>query len=282
MAILNDADAEEKARLLDLFPVAQLKETWNDIKADDKNELCEAIVEKKPATQISAFVDSTFGMCKQHVYLFTSGQSQLKFPDAVPNGERAKISAQSALYLVRSIAEVVLLDSMTTGTIEFLWPVRIDVHAGKQIAVRFVILKKDIPSYFTQDTLIKDTGVSEETILSSVIADMELAGLDVHDGIKHLWKTKYMDCYFTRFKKARSSATENMNRTEKKGIRENDPELFKVLMNSDMLDSVFVLEKPDGVKKFSVDPSVGKLGFPTYSSKNGAMEDVVKKILQHN
>jgi hypothetical protein len=145
-------------------------------------------------------------------------------------------------------------------------------------------LEKDIPSYFERKAFTGSTSVDEQRILSSISGDMSLAKLDIHKGIKYLWKAKYMDCHSTRYRKSKSSAAEFVDKTEPKGIRENDPELFKVLMKSPMMQSLFHIDPAEeaGVEKFAADPSAGKLSFLQYTKVSGAIEGVVRKILKNN
>lgn len=281
MPILTNASEEEVARLLALFPVARLRAAWGNIESETKEVLCEKIAASATRPQIATFVDSTFGVCKQHIYLFThAGAPQL--PGTMQDGQRIKHRPQSALYIVESITDVVQLDPYEDASIRFLWPIRVDI-IDAHVAVKFVVLEKNIDSYFERQTLTRSHGVAEETILSGIIADMMLLGVDIHKGMKHLWNAKFMDCYVTKYKKSKSSAVETVNRGERKGIRENDPELFKLLMKSEMRSSLFSIEDANaGVSKVSIDPSAGRLAFLQYSANEEAVDDVVRKILQNN
>lgn len=286
MPIPGSATREELVRLLDLFPLAQLREAWSDVEAATKKALCESVAGNRPKPQIASFVDSAFGFCKQHVYLFDrSGTGTATLPSEIPEAAFISGSASTALFLAESVTEVVLVQAEgppQATQIKFLWPLRIDLIDGF-VAVRFVILEKDIQSYFNVQALTRGHGISEEKLLEGIVADMSLVVLDVHAGMKHLWRNKFMDCYFTKYKKSKSSASENMNKGEKKGIRENYPELFQILLKSSMRESLFMIEQQDvGVNRLSIDPSAGRLSFLQYSSKVGAAEDVIKKILAKN
>jgi len=284
MPILADASHEVLSRLLALFPVAQLKETWNDIEAEDKESLCDAVADGKSAAQIANFVNNAIGYCKQHVYLFKRhGNDEIHLPTAIAGGERVKHTPQqNAVYVAELTTDVVLLDPVEETSIEFLWPIRVEV-LGRHVSIRVVVLEKDIPSYFDRRTLTKGHSITEEAIIDGIKTDLALNSLDIHKGMKELWEDEFMDCHLTRYRKTKSSAVEIVDRTEQKGIRENDLALFKTLMKSEMRESLFYIEDTDiGAKKVSIDPSVGRLAFLQYASKAGAIEHVVRKILQNN
>jgi hypothetical protein len=283
MSIKDDATKPEISRLLALFPLAQLRETWPKIKADTKDALCDELAESQSRDTIVTFVDESFGLCRQHVYLF-GRDKPADVPKTVPDGDRVRhAKAETALYLVRAETQVMLADPPQETSIIFLWPIRLDVTA-KFAVVRFIVLEKDIPSYFQRKSFTGSTSVDEQQIINSISGEMALTKLDIHKGVKHLCKTKYMDCHSTRYRKSKSSAAEFVDKTEPKGIRENDPELFKVLMKSPMMQSVFHIDPAEnaGVEKFAADPSAGKLSFLQYTKVPGAIEGVVRKILKNN
>jgi hypothetical protein len=288
MPILTDATTEEVERLLALFPAANLRQTWTDFEKLSKEQLCKTVALQRPRAEVLGFVRQAFGCCKQHIHLFSHElEPPLAAPDAIVGGEKlVSLTPRSAIYLTRSTTDVVLLDPYDDGTIDFLWPVRIEVTA-QHVIVSLVILEKDIESYFPRRALVEKHGLSEEAIVADIVQSMGgLQPLDIHKGIKTLWHEEYMDCHFAKYRKAKSAAYEIVDRTEKKGIRENDPTLYAVLRKARMTTCTFHLDEDQdqetSVRYFGADLSLGTLSFSTYADNPKDTGDVVRKILQNN
>lgn len=78
-----------------------------------------------------------------------------------------------------------------------------------------------------------------------------------------------------------SLASEAMD--EERGIREYNPELYEILLDSVLLNTVFVIQEENcGVSAFSADCANGFLGFPRYSEAEGNTDFVIDEILRHN
>jgi len=284
MSLLTDATTEEVERLLALFPAANLRDEWPAYEDQPKDDTCKVVATDRPRAEVSAFVKKAFGYCKQHVHLFATNGKVTKLPAKITDGEKlATLTARSAIYLTRCSITVILTDTHEDAAIDFLWPVKIEV-TDKHAILSAVILKKDIASYFPSRALVNSSGLSEETIVADVMQDLNLTPLDVHKGVKALWHSKYMDCHFTKYRKAKSSAYEIVDRTEKKGIRENEPALYEVLRKAPMRQSVFHLDEKEktSIHHFSVDPTMGTLAFSTYAETETDPSNVVRKILQGN
>jgi len=99
-----------------------------------------------------------------------------------------------------------------------------------------------------------------------------------------LWHAKFMDCFYTKYRKAKSSAYEIVDRTEKKGIRENDADLYDKLKKATMRQSVFHVdaEEKSSVRHFGADLLAGTLSFTTYTDNPTDTANVVRKILENN
>jgi hypothetical protein len=280
MAADRLATTDELARLLALFPVTDIKRAWPEVKADDKKSLCALVAAELPE-QILDFVDAHFGACKQHVYLFEREGAKAR-PQTLGGGTRVKNAPRGALYIVQAVTEVVLLDPYEDASIRFLWPIRLETIEDR-VALRFVVLEKNVPSYFERQALVRGHGPSEEQLVAEIMHEMELEPLDIHKGVKSLWRTKFMDCHYAKYRKSKSAAIEIVDKNERYGIRENDEELFKLLMRSVILNSSFVIESEEvGVSKIAIEPSQGRLAVLQYSANGRAVEDVVRKILQNN
>ena len=276
---LADASTQDLKRLLELFPVANLRQSWPDLKGT-KEELCFAIAEQHDLARIATFVHENVGCCKQHVYIFSRPSDFDHLPGQLPSGSMVRdLNGIEALYIVRSQYTVVLRDPLDETSLDFLWPIRIDVTPDN-IIVRIVVLEKSLAAYFDRSCYVADRNVEEKDILVS-LASIVQQRADLHKGIKKLWEDGFMDSPRTKYKKAISSAWEATD--EERGIREHNPELFDELQNAMLLNTLFVIpdEKGSSVGAFSVDPSNGYVAFTSYSNK-GDTDFVIHEILKQN
>jgi hypothetical protein len=285
MSILSRASVEDRKRLLELFPVANLREVFES-KKNKKEEICFAEAAKTGVAQvkrIAEFVDTHLGCCKQHVYVF-SHDGSAKLPAAVADGEKVlDLDGERALYLSRAKYVVVLRDPLEEETLEFLWPISVElkrVHhsaAKDYMIVRFVVLEKNVASYFERPAYIAGKGITEETVLAG------MAGLDAADlnkGIKKLWADGYIESIRSRFKKKYSLSSETMD--EERGIKEHYPDLYAVMQQSPLYTTLFeVNDEQNTVDHFSIDPSRGIIGFSSYSDK-GDTDAIIGKIISNN
>jgi hypothetical protein len=71
---------------------------------------------------------------------------------------------------------------------------------------------------------------------------------------------------------------------EELGIKENDPDLYEVLVESPVFNAMFQLSPDRGhhVSVVSVDRSRGYIAFPRYSDTPGDTDFVVREILRRN
>src|SRR5688572_12625641 len=108
MPVLQASSVQDLKRLLELFPVADLRQVWTDI-TGTKSEVCQAVAEQRNHDQIANFVDQHVSCCKQHVYVFErENAGQLTLPTTVGGGEQVLAAGDHGLYLVRSVTRVVL------------------------------------------------------------------------------------------------------------------------------------------------------------------------------
>lgn len=141
---------QELRRLLELFPIADLRHAWPKYKGS-KEEICDAIAGARKYEDIVNFVDENFSCCKQHIHVFTHGGDVRQPPRAIPGGERVfHARATYSLYIAKSSYKVVLEDPFEIVTIDFLWPIRMDI-SEERLIVRFVTLQKNLNSYGTAE-----------------------------------------------------------------------------------------------------------------------------------
>jgi hypothetical protein len=278
--ILEESSLQDLKRLLELFPVANLRQAWPDIKGT-KEELCYAVAESRDLQRIADFVNDHLGCCKQHVYVFERPQNQTELTGILAGGAKVlDIGGAQVLYVVRSTYSVVLRDPLEETTLDFLWPIRVEL-TDSHLILRIVVLEKTVSQYFDRPCYVAGRSVEEKSILADV-ERMAPIRTDLHKGIKKLWEDGFMDSPRAKYKKAISSASEAMD--EERGIREFNPELFETLLGSTLLNTLFVIpgEKESTVSALSVDPSSGYLAFTSYSTKKGDTDFVIQEILRCN
>lgn len=281
MGILQDASVEDRKRLLDLFPVSNLRHEWPS--KGLKEEVCYAAAadaSDAQITRLAAFVDDNLSCCKQHVYVF-SHNGDAAPPDAILDGEKVLDAAGAhALYLIRARYNIVLRDPLEETTLEFLWPVRIEL-TPQYFIVRFVVLEKNPSSYFDRPVYVGGKTVDEKAVIADITASAPIRAADLNKGIKKLWNDGFIDSFKTRFKKTISTASEAMD--EEKGIKEYNPELYSILQEAPLYTTVFQIpEDKSTIGTFSADPSHGIIGFTHYTEKKGDADVVIQHILENN
>jgi hypothetical protein len=278
MAILRDASLQDKKRLLELFPIAVFRENHAQL-AGTKEEMCYALAGQFTEQDLAAFVRTYLPRCKQHVYIYDQvGNGAVNLPD-VRSGEKVTSSAQETLFIIRATYSVVLKDPLEEAELDFLWPVLVQVR-DEHVVVRFIALEKDVPSYFAD----RQCYVARKTIdEKKVLEDLGLgAPTDIHQGIKTLWGEGFMDSPRARYKKPESTAWESMD--EERGIREHNPELYETLLDSVLLNTLFVIEEDQrcGTSAFLANCQIGFLIFPRYSEAERNTDFVIDAILGRN
>jgi hypothetical protein len=279
--ILQNASIQDRKRLLELFPSASIKESWPEIKGT-KEEICFSVAQAATPDQVITFVNANLGRCKQHVYIWDR-PAQAMLPTAIVGGELVHLNAPNdqALFVVRTKYTVVLKDPLEEVELDFLWPIQIRLKPGN-LVVRFVALEKDVKSYFpARQCYVVRKSIEEKTVLDD-LAFSNLDRTDIHKGIKALWDNEFMDSFRAKYKKPKSLASEAMD--EELGIREHNPELYDVLLDSVLLNTSFLISETQdcGVSAFSADCAGGYLSFPRYSEGNKDTDFVIDEILGHN
>jgi len=281
MSTFDSASVQDLKRLLELFPILNLRQAWPDLKGT-KEEICFAAAETKDYARICKFVDEQFTCCKQHVYTFMRGPDIATLP-ATLQGEPAAIEypGTHSLYILRATYSVVLRDPLEEASIDFLWPIRLEITPDQvNIVLRFVVLEKSVTLYFDRSCYVADRNVEEKIVVREV-EGFAPQRADLHKGVKQLWEDGFMDSSYAKLKKALSMASETMD--EERGIKEHNPELYETILESTLLNAIFAIadEKKCGASVFSVQPSNGYLHFPRYSEKGGT-DFVIGEILRNN
>jgi hypothetical protein len=275
--ILNESSHEERKRLLDLLPIANLRQAWPDL-IGPKEEICGTIAGGGLDNRVTSFVDENFGCCKQHVFIYGDGSQRMHLPTNISSAERiATVRGVHSLFLTRQRYDVVLKDPLEAVSLNFLWPIRTDV-VDNYLVVRFITLEKNLKSYLPRAYLPAGQSISESDILDN----LDLTPADIHKGIKALWAAGFMDCCRAKYKKAKSIAWEAMD--EQKGIREHNPELYSILKKATLQETLFLIPKDQdtSVSALLADPAEGYIAFPRYSERKGDTDHVIRNILEKN
>lgn len=281
MKILESASVKDRKHLLELFPIASLREAWPSIKGP-KEDLCYTIAEKQPVDEIVKFIDAYFSCCKQHVYIYSNDGTKIEFPASIEGGEKVfEVPGDRAIYVYRTVYDVILKNPPEDASLEFLWSVLIESTATSVI-VRFIIFEKSLTSYFDRPFYVSDRSVEEKSVLKALTANFPIQPTDLHKGVKKLWSEDFMDSTRAEYKKPISTARESMD--EERGIKEHYPELYEVLQEAPLFNTVFALKnnEKNSVSVFLVDPSRGYIAFLRYSGKSGDTDFVIREILKNN
>ena len=280
VSILKQASADMRKRLLELYPVANLRKEFGQ--KGSKEEISSALASSSDTQQLAAiadFVDENASFCKQHVYVFShTGDAVL--PSGIPHGELVKAEKDHAFYLVRIEYGVVKLDPLEHGSIEFLWPIRIDLHQN-YLLIRFVVLEKNIGSYFDRAVLLRGKSLSEETITSSVLADGTMGLANLNKGFKALWQKDKIDAARVKYKKPGSVVIQSMD--EEKGLKQFDTPAYEELQKLPLYQSIFISYRGfTEVGAFTADPTNGFIGFTRYFKEGASGDELIRQILANN
>jgi len=279
MSLLDQASVDDRKRLLELFPATNLRHTFQTQAKATKEEICYAAAADTSPDQlgrIAKFVDEHLSCCKQHVYVF-SGEGELALPADVSDGDKTIGTGNHALYLSRAKYTVVLRDPLEETTLEFLWPIKVELKPPYFI-VRFVVLEKNPSSYFERAAYVAGKSITEKVVLSGIVPP-ELAPADLNKGIKKLWADGAIESTRSNFKKAYSTSSETMD--EERGIKEHYPELYAIMQEAPLFTTLFEVKDKSTVEGFSADPSHGIIGFTSYSAK-GDTDAIIEKVISNN
>ena len=278
---LADLSDQDLKRLLELFPAANLRQSWPDLKKGTKEEICFGIAAAKEYDRIGAFVSDHFSCCKQHVFVLGVKDGAV-LPATIKGEAPTSASADSALYILPVAYEILLREPLEETTIDFLWPIKVEFGPNREYALlRVIVMEKGVSQYFGErPCFVSERSVEEKDVVAEV--EPWAAGrIDLHKGIKELWNTGFMDAPSAKVKKALSMASEIMD--EALGIREHNPELYEQIVDNTLLSVLFAVadQEKHGVSIFTAQPSIGYLAFPRYCVKGGT-DFVISEILQRN
>jgi hypothetical protein len=278
--ILQRSSADVRQRLLELFPVSNLRSSFS-VKGS-KESIAGSLARRTGSSQfdtIAEFVDENVQYCKQHIYVLShSGDAEL--PESIPDGEQVLASKTHALYLARTTIQVVKLDPPEYDSIDFLWPVRIE-RSSHHVLVRFVVLEKAISSYFDRDVIVRGRSLSEESIVASLRVDGTLGITDLNRGVKALWDNDKIDAIKVKYTKPGSTNTQTMH--EAKGLKKYDRKAYADLLKYPLSMSIFEThDEFKHIEHFAADPTMGMIGFTKYFKEGENGNELIRQILKSN
>jgi len=150
--------------------------------------------------------------------------------------------------------------------------------AQQYLIVRFVVLEKNVSSYFDRAAYVAGKSLTEETVLAGIAGGFTPA--DLNKGLKKLWADGYIESTRSRFKKKYSTSSETMD--EERGIKEHYPDLYAIMQEAPLYTKLFeVNDEKNSVENFSADPSHGIIGFTSYSER-GDTDAIIGNIISNN
>jgi len=288
MAVLSAAKTEDLVTLLELFPVGKLKEFWPKYKGH-KEDVAKAIAEFQTSAEIVEFAKRYFSCCRQHVYVFSHDDEIKKLPTAgTASGERVAEELEKnkgfALFLYWAQFTAIVTQPYEDVELKFLWPFRFNFTKAAA-TVRLAIMEKKLGAYLNDRKYVAPRKITDEAqLIASMLKSVEgqLAKMDLHKGIKKLWKDNLIDCVRVSYKEPDS--TESTTMDEEAGIREKKPALYEKLLKLPLLDAKFKVKSKDlsSATVFFAEPGEGYLGFPRYTEQEGDTDNVVNEIIKHN
>ncbi|MBB5063945.1 hypothetical protein [Granulicella mallensis] len=280
MPILKESSAELRRRLLELFPAVNLRAFFK--KSGLKEGLASAIAKSADPVNlahIAQFVDTTMTFCKQHVYVFEH-DGDLVLPEDFSGAERVASAPDHALYIAKRHYEVVKLDPPQNSSMDFLWPIRLEL-TKKYLLVRFVVLEKDLSAYFDRQIMVRSKAPSEEAMTGSLLSDGNIYAADLNKGIKALWAKDLIDATRLRFDMPDSADSKSMNGA--KQLKKTNPGVYADVRLRPLRMCTFVGHGPHtAVGNFSVSPTEGFIGFTRYSKDGSSGDELIRQILASN
>jgi hypothetical protein len=281
VARLRASSKEDVQLLLELFPLSALKSNWTHFKGN-KQDICEKVAEAGDSARVASFVAANFARCKQHIYAFQpADDAPNDFRRVLPNVDVLADSENGGtVFLGVSKYTVLLRDPFSMEEIELLWPMRFQ-QTDRATILSFVILERDVRPLFDREVVNVRRHLDEKDIILQINAAGHMP-LDLNKGVKRLWREDYMDAFRSKFKKARSTTTEAMDREQ--GIKATNRDLYDEMMVLPMFETLF---RTNGngdraLDVFQINPSAGSLRMMRYSDGASGSDELVQRILQKN
>lgn len=279
---MNERD-EVLSRLLDLFPKNLIKGTFKE------KETIE-VAKNNSDSEILEFTHINLDITKQHVYFLTHNIKQLSdLPDHIFTPNITKIDGQNGVeyFDLYDVAYNVYLENPYEAVkLIFKWPIRVIIN-NNLASIHYTILEKNIQSYFPNREIVTTKKSIDENEINKLIAnDLSNFGIisiyDLNKGIKELWARDFIDALEVQYRKAKSISKETMD--EEYTFKQQYPDLYEkaILAPLEKVSFKIIKDYDKYCDHFSIEPSLGKITFPTYSKKKEHIPNVIRKILELN
>jgi hypothetical protein len=182
MPLLEEASKEDIARLLELFPVSRLKDSFSEF-GDKKEKICSAAAKAADAAQIRKFVTDNFAKCKLHTNVFSLPENDANFLVSIPGAEAISFpDANTTITLTRVSFKLLLRNPYEETEIEFLWPMRKKKEAGC-IILSVVVFERSACQYFERECSVISRNIAEKQIVAN-FNSLGAKTYDLHKGVK--------------------------------------------------------------------------------------------------
>lgn len=273
-------------RLLESFPVRIMKHHFG-ISELKREALIKEIIKTFSEANILNFCFDSFGYLKQHIYIVSPNKEIKSNWIPVPENFVSTISLNGKKHhnlMFTVVYDVFNATKNKKEHINFYLPVQIRKFEN-YLVLSINILERSLSNY-TGDNLIVltkrlDENVYIDRIKKSLPKDITFVSSDLNKGIKSLWEEDYVDAAYVKFKKSKSTSTETMDETNT--VKVIYPEIYKKIMASPIDKEVLnVLHKGEGIRRFSIEPSRGKISVNRFSENDTAVIELVNLILSKN
>jgi hypothetical protein len=278
-------------RLIKLYPVRVIREQF-DVTGVAQDPMITDIIASNARATLIRFCYDSFNTTKQHVHLYKLGRNfrirNFDKEDFVWDVvEHTKSSEELVLFCLPKVKyRVTLANPFRAEDLDFYQPVKITFR-GDLVIVQFIILEKNVESYYQKGDFIKsDRETKEEDLIEEFIDylddDYNVETNDINTGVKHLWDTDLLDSKYVKFKKAKSTSTEAMDEGET--VKVSLPEEYETLMSAPLQKTVFKYlgEDDEFCSAFTADPTKGQLSFTRYPDNENQIQNVIDEILSNN
>lgn len=253
-----------------------------------KSELAEGIAGDRPRRQVETFLEGSFGLTRQHAYLWRlrRGASIPNDPLGMPNLVAASTDDHPGwFYLLPMRWNLLLVESKEVVAIPYEWPVMLS-QIGNALVLRLIIRERDPRKFLETDerAVLVSCTLEEEQIVQGVASTCgdAIGKLDLNRGVKALWDDNIIDSIYVRSKRSHSVSTDAMDQDFL--FKATYPERYAEVRQRPLhrVHFKWQTEPEHHVEQFIVDATRGFLAFPVFSKQDNGPENVIRAILRRN
>lgn len=290
--IFKNADSDVARRLIQLIPLEILKKEYG-IKGSS-SKVYDDIIAGHTVADLKEDALRLFGHSRQHIYFFkhsaTPGKHDRAFFDSNVEFQNLALATAEQLeieYLLKLQLKFVEVNNQTAThrEVRYWWPVKVLLHRNI-LQIRLVIMEM---SQRSKNGLHFDgRSIDDQQIVDLVTNSLRryspVEPLDLNKGIKYLWDKDIVDGLHVAHKKAKSAEISYMDAgfTFKKQY----PAQYKGLVAEPLTKTTFIFldaaKNPSLPNGFAAEPTKGYLAFHRLQEDAGAVDSLVKLILDNN